>query len=422
MADMHRVRTSLAYFEEFGWEPTVVTVDEKYADTVTDDLLIQSVPESVKIYKVKALSRQITSKLGLSSLALRSMPYYRQKVNVILKHEKFDLVYFSTTQFMICSLGAYWKKHFNVPYVIDMQDPWYSVHYKNKPRDQRPPKYWVAYTLHKYLESIAIKQVDGLISVSDNYIDDLKNRYPIIKNIPAATITFGAYESDVKVAAENQNQFIPLLQAGFINIVYIGRGGTDMHKAITPVFEALKNGLSGEPELFKKLKFYFIGTSYAPAGEGTPTILPLAKQHGVEQYVVEITDRIGYFHALTTLLQANALFIPGSDDSKYTASKVFPYLLTQKPLLAIFNKTSNAVQVLNECSNNATVLTFNNTETNLTEALYPILYNWANSLFEPVKLSANFEKYSSKNLTGKQTELFNKAISHFNETNNRVWG
>jgi hypothetical protein len=410
---MQRVRTSLPYFKEFGWDAEVVTVDLKHTDLPPDDLLNKSIPDNIKIHRVEALNKSITSKLGLGSLALRSLWFYRKKVNAILKKENFDLIYFSTTQFPVCILGAYWKKKFNIPYVIDMQDPWHSDYYKDKPKDQQPSKYWLSYRLNKYMEPVAMKNVDGLISVSDYYINDLKARYTELKSVPSATITFGAFEPDLKIASDNQTKFKSVLKNGFKNIVYIGRGGADMHKAITPVFEALKKGLTNQPILFSKLKFYFIGTSYAPAGKGTVSILPLAKQYGVEHSVVEITSRISYYHTLLTLQQANALFIPGSDDPKYTASKIYPYLLVQKPLLAIFNKSSNAVDILNECAANATVLTFGDDAGNLAGTLYQVLEGWANDLFKPIALSKEFEKYSAEKLTGEQTKLFNRAIKHF---------
>ena len=414
---MQRIRTSLPYFSEFGWDATIVTVDAKYSEIIKDDLLLKSVPAQTKVYYVKAFSKKWTQKLGLGSLALRSLWFYRKQVNHILKHEKYDLIYFSTTQFPVCVLGSYWKKRFRIPYVIDMQDPWHSEYYQDKPLSQRPAKYWFSYRLHKYLEPVAMKQADGLISVSDNYIDDLKARYPAIANIPSATITFGAFEPDLKIAADNQHKFKSLLQPGFINIVYVGRGGMDMHKAIVPVFQALKNGLASQPELFEKFRFYFIGTSYAPLGKGEPTILPLAHQYKVNKNVVEITGRISYYHTLLTLQQADALLIPGSDDPKYTASKIFPYLLMQKPLLAIFNEKSNAVSVINECTANAIVLTFNEAPAALTGALNNVFENWANGLFTPVKVLKCFEQYSAKNLTSKQAELFNNAIKHYEAKN-----
>jgi hypothetical protein len=79
-------------------------------------------------------------------------------------------------------LGAYWKKKHGIPYVIDMQDPWHSDYYKNKPKAERPKKYWISYRLNKYFEPIAMKNVDGLISVSKAYIDTLKQRYPQLQH------------------------------------------------------------------------------------------------------------------------------------------------------------------------------------------------------------------------------------------------
>jgi hypothetical protein len=408
---------SLPYFKMFGWEAEVVTVDEKYSEMVKDDLLNQRVPSEIKIHRVKAFKKSWTSKFGLGSIALRSLWFYRQKVNALLKKEKYDLIYFSTTQFPVCILGSYWKKKFNIPYVIDMQDPWHSEYYKDKPKEQQPAKYWFSYRLNKYLEPVAMKRVDGLISVSENYIANLKTRYPEIKGVPEAMVTFGTFEPDLKIAADNQHQFTSILQPGFKNVVYVGRGGTDMHKAIKPIFEAFKEGLTNQPELFDKIKFYFIGTSYAPKGEGVPTILPLAKLCGVDNNVVEVTNRISYYHSLATLQQADALFIPGSDDPQYTASKIYPYLLMQKPLLAVFNKSSNAVEILNKCTENAIVLTFDKENTGLTDNLYQILTQCANGVFNSIKLLKKFEEYSAKNLTGKQVELFNLAINYF-ETKN----
>jgi hypothetical protein len=189
-----------------------------------------------------------------------------------------------------------------------------------------------------------------------------------------------------------------------------------MHRAIQPVFEAFKKGLDLQPELFGKIKFYFIGTSYAPAGKGIPTILPLAKQYAVEAHVVEITDRISYYHSLLTLQQADALFIPGSDDPQYTASKIYPYVLAQKPLIAIFNKQSSAAEVLDTCTGNAGILTFDKEGPNLADTLYPTLIQLAEGLLKPVTILKSFEQYSAENLTGKQVALFNETLKYFEAT------
>jgi len=407
-ADMQRIRMSLPYLTQFGWDAEVVTVDPAFSDLAKDELLLQSVPAGIKIHLVKAFQKKWTSKVGLGSIALRSLWFYRKKVNQLLKETHFDLIYFSTTQFPVCILGAYWKKRFNIPYVIDMQDPWHSEYYRDKPKEQQPPKYWFSYRLNKYLEPIAMKQVDGLISVSENYIADLKLRYPVIKNIPSATITFGAFEPDLKIADDNRQAFKSLLDPEFINIVYIGRGGADMHPAIAALFKAFKTGLDNEPQIFNQIKIYFIGTSYAPDGKGMPSILPLAKQYNIAENIIEITDRIPYYHTLVTLQQADALFIPGSDDPKYTASKIYPYILAQKPLLAIFNSQSPAIPVLLEFGVKHVYSYDQSPDADIHNFLKQVALHEIKDY--PYNAEA-IKKYSAKNMAGNQCRLFDTVLN-----------
>jgi len=405
---MQRIRMSLPYFKQYGWEVEVVAVDPKYTDLPQDKLLMESIPTDIKVHLVKAFNKSRTSKMGFGSIAYRSYFFLRKKVNTLLREEKFNLIYFSTTQFQVCILGAYWKKCFKVPYVIDMQDPWHSEYYQDKPKQQKPPKYWLSYRLNKYLEPMAIRQAGGLISVSERYTETLKDRYPRIVRIPAATITFGAFEPDLKIAIRHQNEFKRLLDPDFKNIVYIGRGGVDMYNAIKPVFETLKKGLLDEFVLFSRLKLYFIGTSYAPAGQGNQTIMPLAKQYGVDKSVIEVTDRVGYYHTLTTLLQADALFIPGSDDPQYTASKIYPYLLTNKPLLAIFNSQSSSLSILDEFGVKHAYSYDKTANVNLKiEIFFKGVID--NDLKEPNYNPTAIEKYSAKMMTKRQCDLLNEV-------------
>ena len=406
---MQRVRMSLPYFKRFDWHADVVVVDDQYSEMLKDKLLLLSIPPDINIYKVEALSKKITAKVGLGSLALRSMWYYLKKVNQLLSQTKYDLIYFSTTQFPVTILGNYWKRKFKVPYIIDVQDPWHSDYYKDKPKAGQPAKYWFSYRLNKYLEPAAMKHVNGLISVSEGYIDDLLVRYPGIKKIPAITIPFGAFSPDIKIAIDNKHLFKPLLKPGFKNIVYIGRGGADMHAALNITFTAFKDCILADMHLFSNIRLYFIGTSYAPAGQGKQTILPLAKEFGIEDNVIEITDRISYYHTLSTLQQADALFIPGSDDPNYTASKIYPYLLTNKPLLAVFNGKSPALNVLAEYD---APFAYNYDDENIQFKIAAFFKSVA--LGEIAVKHYNNDaakKYSAEHMTQQQCLFFDRVIS-----------
>ena len=407
---MQRIRMSLPYFKEFQWEAEVVTVDENYVDMVKDPLLLDSIPNNIIIHKVNAFSKKWTSKIGLGSLALRSLWFYRKKVNQLLESKKFDLIYFSTTEFPVCILGSYWKNKFNIPYVIDMQDPWHSDYYQDKPKSERPKKYWFSYRLHKFLEPIAMKNVDGLISVSEKYINTLKDRYANLATVPAKVITFGANEQDFKIVQENNDQlklyYTP--SATQLNLVYVGRGGYDMRDAVEILFKAFKTGLENEPHLFENIHFHFIGTSYAPAGKGIATISPIAESVNISNYVTEYTNRIGFYESIKQLITADGLIIIGSNDSSYTASKLYPYILAKKQLLGIFNEMSSAAKIMTDC-NAGDLITFND---NQNEA-YEILHRYIVSVKKQLATSTNFtafEPYTASSMTKSQVELFNKVL------------
>jgi hypothetical protein len=210
------------------------------------------------------------------------------------------------------------------------------------------------------------------------------------------------------IAAANEKTFPNLLSPNSTNIVNIGRGGTDMHKAIAPLFKALKASLDSGNEALKTLRIYFIGTSYAPNGRGIPTISPLAKLFGIEEQVMEITDRISYYHTLATLLKADALFIPGSDDPKYTASKIYPYLLTQKPIMAIFNQASSVISIMKEYGVEH-VYDYETVKDVYIHSFINALINGRleTTLYRPETV----EKYSAKEMTLRQCKLFDKVLS-----------
>ncbi len=290
-----------------------------------------------------------------------------------------------------------------------MQDPWHSTYYLDKPKAERPPKYWFSYNLNKYLEPIAMKECDGLISVSKPYITQLEERYPSLKTKPNSVITFGAFAKDLEIA-RGVKSLVFFNEGTYKNIVYVGRGGFDMQAALSLVFSAFKKGLEEQPELYTWFRFVFIGTSYAPKGKGVKTIEPIAEKEGILDYVSEHTDRVPYFEGLALLQKADLLFIPGSDDPAYTASKLYPYVLSKKPIMGIFHQNSSAKTILEE-TKSGEVCTLSDT--------MEIVYETVSKQLESIKANtyANetdwgvFRKYSAEEMTKKQVELFNRVVS-----------
>ncbi|MFN0047966.1 MAG: glycosyltransferase [Cytophagales bacterium] len=412
-ADMHRVRQSLWYFETLGWMPTVICVNEKYVETSQDPLLCHTIPSNLLVFKTRAFSTNWTKKIALGSLALRSLFFFFFKGNKLLHSQKFDLVFFSTTQFPVLILGRYWHWRFGVPYIIDMQDPWHSDFYQNKPKSEQPSKYWFSYRLNKFLEPIAMKSVSGIISVSQGYCDILQSRYANINPQNCTVIPFGAFEKDFEIAAGLEYKAKTNIQKSKINILYIGRGGADMATSLQIIFKAFKIGLEKNNLLFSGVHITFCGTSYAKAGSGTKTIAPLAEKLGLSAFVTETTNRIPYFESLQKLMEADILIIPGSSDPNYTASKIYPYILAKKPILAIFSKTSSVIEVL-KCTHAGEFITFDIDNIDVEDSAKNLLTKWEAMLIKlPYTPDTNWEAFrpfTALEMTKKQVAFFDEIL------------
>lgn len=339
---MQRIRMVLPYMQKYGWLPTVICVDEQYINGFKDDLLLTTLPDGLEIIRVAAYPEKYTRKLGLGSVSLRSLLQFKKAGNKLLETNKYDMVFFSTSLHHVCALGRYWKKKYDVPFVIDMQDPWRNDFRIGKAKQVSTLKFWIAHSINKYMEAYTMPYTDGIISVSRAYIDTLKKRYNSLNNVLSRVITFGAAASDFDVV-EKHNIEPGVIDTcnNKINVAYIG--------AITPFFIPIIR-LFFEALLEHNFKledyhFYFIGTSYVK-NSSVNMVADLAVDLGISEHVTEFPDRLPYFKSLATLKASDILFIPGSLDKEYNASKVYNNILAARPIFSIFHKDSSIIPVI----------------------------------------------------------------------------
>src|SRR5436190_19711797 len=129
--DHQRVRMMLPYLPEFGWEATVVAFEPESIEAPVDDDLVQTIPEFTVINRVAAWPYQWTRRLGFGGLMLRGYRALKARVNHLLKNQRFDLLFFSSTIFGTWKLGPYFQKRYSIPYVVDVQDPLVNDYYSN---------------------------------------------------------------------------------------------------------------------------------------------------------------------------------------------------------------------------------------------------------------------------------------------------
>ncbi|CAN5869211.1 hypothetical protein BH10CHL1_BH10CHL1_45790 [soil metagenome] len=413
-ADMHRVRQSLPYFCDYGWQPTVLAAEPQYCEIPLDPLLEVSVPQKVRVKRVAALDVRKARRVGLANFDLRVLPFMARAGERLLSEEQFDLVYFSTTAFNLLSLAPYWKARFKVPYVIDLQDPWLSDYYQ-RPGSPLPPggrlKYGVSQLLARLLEPLTLRHATHIISVSPAYPKMLMARYKWMKAENFTVLSFGAPQADfILLRRESISQTIFDPTDGYRHWIYVGVVGEIMHLALRAFFTALQQARRTTTD-YKDLRLHFIGTDYATDHRARKTVEPIAQACGVADLVEEHPQRIPYFEALQCLLDADALIVPGSDDPGYTASKLYPYILAQKPMLAIFHEESSVNDVLH-CTKAGVAISFATGEDPAALA-QRIEQAW----FTPQawKTVPNtdwnaFAPYTAQEMTRRQCEVFEKAI------------
>ncbi len=414
-ADHQRVRMSLPYMSANGWDAHVLAVKPDCVEAVQEPLLSQTIPDELQLTYVNALPTRVTRPFGLGSLGIRSLPFLQQAGDRLLQSQKFDLVYFSTTIFNAMSLGPRWHKRFGVPYVLDFQDPWQSDYYAKS--GVKPPggplKYAFAQFQAKQLEPKTLQTVSHIISVSPTYPETLQKRYPHLSPQQFSVLPFGAPESDFTVLPAlkiQQHIFDP--QDGKRHWVYVGRGGQDMALALRSLFMGLQVARQQNPELWQAVHLHFVGTSYAPQGRAEKTVEPLAQELGVADLVTQYPYRIPYFEALQVLVESDGILLIGSDDASYTASKLYPCVLAQKPILAIFHQQSSVVEILQQCQAGHAITFHEKTRPESLVSEVATELTWLRSHpkgFQSPIQWPSFERYTAREMTRQQCAIFDSV-------------
>jgi hypothetical protein len=414
--DMQRVRMALPFLPQLGWDPVVLAVQPAYAGSgVLDPLLEKTYPSDIRIIRVGGWSPRQTRWLGVGSLWWRCGASLRRAAEELLAREDFDLVFFSTTQFDAFTLGPRWLKRFGVPYVVDYQDPWVNTYYHRT--GMRPPGGWLKYNFTQWLarrrEPQVVRHAGAIVTVSDAYERYLADAYPDVRRELISLLPFGIAPADFTVAASHRPER-PLIDFadGNFHFVYAGRCGPNMSLAMSILFQAFRKYLDSHPEQARRMRFHFIGTDYAPPPAGREWAMPTARAEGVSEYVHEECYRVPYFDALHYLLRADSLIIVGSNDSTYTASKLFPYLLARRPLLVLFHRESLVFSLAREIGV-ASVIGFKNPDS--VPALANLVYSeWFVQGGCHRLAHCNEEKlssFSARSVTEKLARCFYRAVA-----------
>ena len=356
--DHQRVRMALPYLAAHGWQAEVLAVGPEFVEAPVDPSLSAIIPPGIRVHRVLATSPRCTRRHGWGSLARRAYPFLRERGLELLMEGRFDLVFFSTSQFGVLPLALDWRRRTGTPYVLDFQDEWISDYYVRHPHVTPPGgrlKYALSRTLARWQEGGVVRQAGQIVVVSGRYKTNLLRRHRSLNPANLHVLQFGGAAEDFDLARMPGTTQDFFRIGNGTNWTYVGRGGPAMRLAATAFFLALQRALRERRIDRGGFRLHCLGTDYATGDRARETFTPLAAEAGVAPQVREQTARLPYFTALRCLREADALVVFGSDDPGYAASKLMPYILARRPLLGIFHQASDCVNLMRETGAGVTV-------------------------------------------------------------------
>lgn len=411
------LRTGLLvrHLPEFGWQPTVVTVEPEYYEWPIDPENEWLLPDSLQVIRTRAFPARLTRKIGIGDIGLRSLWHHWRALRQLCRTNPIDLIFIPLPPHIPAILGWLIHRSFGIPYVIDYQDPWIA------PCDSKPSstrhllKRNLSHILSRTLEPLALRSVSHLVGVSRGTTEAVIARYAWLTEADTTEIPSGGEAADFDYIRKNPRpQRIFNSLDGFFHMSYVGVCPPVMHDTVRAVFAAVKLGLERAPQLFGCIRLHFVGTSYFSSTNGQYQVLPLAEEAGLKDLVDECVHRIPYLDALQLLLNSHALLVIGSNAPHYTASKIFPNILARKPLLAIFHEASSVVKIL-EQTQAAEVVTFGSKNSAL-EKIEEISKHLEEILslppdYEPPTRWDAFENYTARAMAKRLAHVFDKVTA-----------
>jgi hypothetical protein len=242
-------------------------------------------------------------------------------------------------------LNARWLEDtFGIPVVLDFQDPWVSAEGAKVPKLS---KAGLSHHLATILEPIALRSASFITSVSERQNHEMADRYPWLDRDRMAAIPIGGDPDDFEVLRSYPPEKSQVqLSSDHINLCYVGTFLPRAGSLMRLLFDSLADLRIQQPALASKLRLQFVGTSNQHDGNGEHLITPIASAAGVADLVYEHPARVPFLEALSLLANSDGLMMIGSDEAHYTASKIYPGLMSGTPYLSLFHSASSAHAIL----------------------------------------------------------------------------
>jgi glycosyltransferase involved in cell wall biosynthesis len=343
----------IKYLPEFGWQPSVLTVEE---DTFSskDETLLNDIDKNLVVVKAKSfepfniykkftgkkkdeqlvasetiskVNKSLTHRISIWIRMNLFIPDARigwyfpavKKGSSYLKKEEFDAIITIGPPHTAHLVGMRLSKIFKIPHIPVFIDPWVDIIYYKNFKRSKP-----TLALDNYLEKKVLKSSNSAVFVTKTMQEDYIKKYPFLNN-KSNTLYWGYDEEDFKNISneKHNNDEETIVHAG--NIFDF----QNTPKFWQQVKKEIDNG--------RKLRIKFIGT-----------VSPGIKQTIENNGLTPVTQYLGflpYNEMLTELSKASYLLVCATEP-RHVPGKLFEYLRIGKPIIAFGNDNDEVKNIL----------------------------------------------------------------------------
>ncbi len=337
LSGVQRTLKFVKYLPMFGWQPTVLTVDD-VGYFAKDETLLQEIDQN-KISIVRTPSKDINHFLRKRNI-VKTPSQWKQKLfrkisdtifipdnkigwkkyalkaaSELLEKEKFDSIFATAppqTDFLV---GMELKKKYHIPLILDYRDSWLDYPFKFFPTPIH--KY-----LHYRLERKVLRTADSIIVTTRRVKETILNRHKFLTHKDINILTQGFDPADVSLSNKEK---LPTTKK--MRFTYSGT----FYENVTPeyFFRALAIVFKNRPALREKIEACFIGAI-------NEEYQKMAKKYGVDG-AVNFVGYLPHHECINYLYASDVLWMVMNDDIR-SPGKIYEYIAVGKKILGCVSK------------------------------------------------------------------------------------
>lgn len=343
-AGAHRPRLFAKHLPACGWTPTVLTVRPEQIEGPLDPMLERLVDPGLDVVRTGALPVRPFRLVG--DLGLRTLGHHALALGTIIRQGGVGAVVLFGPPWFSFALGPLVRRWFGAPYVVDYIDPWMSDWTAAHPF---PSKAWCYHQAAAAIEPMVLRSASHVTAVSEGILDGLRERYRWLEASRVTAMPYGAEPDDLEAAARLGVEPPDFLAGdGAFNICFTGALQPKGGPLLRAVLGALRDLRGSSRPLGARLRLRCYGTSNMTGGAGRYGVMPMAREYGLADIVSEIPERIPYLQAMAVLRACDVVLVMGSVDPYYHASKLYPAIVSGRPVLALCHVESSIRTVMHQ--------------------------------------------------------------------------